>query len=69
MTLLHFVLSPPIPIQIYDTIATFRKRFLQQLKPLFVEILMLAREMGLLKLGTVSLANNNTGILRMSCKY
>lgn len=39
----------------HDTIATFRKRFLQQLKPLFVEILMLAREMGLLKLGKVSL--------------
>jgi transposase len=39
----------------HDTIATFRKRFLQQLKPLFVEILMLAREMGLLTLGKVSL--------------
>jgi transposase len=39
----------------HDTIATFRKRFLKQLKPLFVEILMLAREMGLLKLGKVSL--------------
>ncbi len=39
----------------HDTIATFRKRFLQQLKPLFVEILMLAHEMGLLKLGKVSL--------------
>lgn len=39
----------------HDTIATFRKRFLQQLKPLFVEILMLASEMGLLKLGKVSL--------------
>ena len=39
----------------HDTIATFRKRFIDQLKPLFVEILMLAREMGLLKLGKVSL--------------
>lgn len=39
----------------HDTIATFRKRFLEQLKPLFVQILMLAREMGLLKLGKVSL--------------
>lgn len=39
----------------HDTIATFRKRFLKQLKPLFVQILMLAREMGLLKLGKVSL--------------
>ena len=39
----------------HDTIATFRKRFLDQLQPLFVQILMLAREMGLLKLGKVSL--------------
>lgn len=39
----------------HDTIATFRRRFLQQLKPLFVQILLLAREMGLLKLGKVSL--------------
>ena len=39
----------------HDTIATFRKRFLEQLKPLFVEILLLAREMGLLKLAKVSL--------------
>lgn len=39
----------------HDTIANFRKRFLEQLKPLFVHILMLAHEMGLLKLGKVSL--------------
>lgn len=39
----------------HDTISTFRKRFLDQLKPLFLQILMLAREMGLLKLGKVSL--------------
>jgi transposase len=39
----------------HDTIATFRKRFLEQLKPLFVQILLLAREMGLLKIGKVSL--------------
>lgn len=39
----------------HDTIATFRKRFLDQLQPLFVQILLLAREMGLLKLGKVSL--------------
>jgi transposase len=39
----------------HDTIATFRRRFLAQLKPLFVQILMLAREMGLLKIGKVSL--------------
>jgi transposase len=39
----------------HDTIATFRKRFLNELQPLFVQILLLAREMGLLKLGKVSL--------------
>ena len=35
----------------HDTIAAFRKRFLKQLKPLFVQILLLARTMGFLKLG------------------
>lgn len=39
----------------HDTIATFRKRFLSQIKPLFVQILSLAQQMGLLKLGTVSI--------------
>jgi transposase len=39
----------------HDTIATFRKRFLEQLKPLFTQILVLAREMGLLRLGKISL--------------
>jgi transposase len=39
----------------HDTIATFRKRFLDKLSPLFVQILLLAREMGFLKLGKVSL--------------
>jgi transposase len=39
----------------HDTIASFRKRFLEQLKPLFVQILTLAHEMGLMKLGKVSL--------------
>ncbi len=39
----------------HDTIATFRKRFLDQLQPLFVQILVLAREMGIMKLGKVSL--------------
>ena len=39
----------------HDTIATFRKRFLAELKPLFVQILLIAQQMALLKLGTVSL--------------
>ena len=39
----------------HDTIATFRKRFLTELKPLFVQILLIAKEMDILKLGKVSL--------------
>jgi transposase len=39
----------------HDTIATFRRRFLQEIEALFVRVLELAREMGLLKLGTVAL--------------
>ena len=39
----------------HDTIATFRRRFLKQIEELFVEVLKLAREMGVLKLGTVAL--------------
>jgi transposase len=39
----------------HDTIAAFRRRFLKEVEALFVKILLLAREMGLLKLGTVGL--------------
>ena len=39
----------------HDTIATFRKRFLKELSGLFVQILMIARQMNMLKLGSVSL--------------
>ena len=39
----------------HDTIAVFRRRFLKQIETLFVEVLKLAREMGVLKLGTVAL--------------
>jgi transposase len=39
----------------HDTIAAFRRRFLQQIEPLFVQVLDMAREMGVLKLGTVAL--------------
>ena len=39
----------------HDTIAAFRKRFLKEIGALFVKILLLAREMGVLKLGTVAL--------------
>ena len=39
----------------HDTIAAFRKRFIGQIEPLFVEVLKLARAMGMLKMGTVAL--------------
>jgi transposase len=39
----------------HDTIAVFRKRFLPELKALFVQILLIAEQTGILKLGTVSL--------------
>lgn len=39
----------------HDTIASFRRRFLPQIEPLFVDVLRLAGEMGMLKLGTIGL--------------
>lgn len=40
----------------HDTIATFRRRFLKQIGPLFVQVLRLAREMGVLALEGSGLA-------------
>ncbi|HSO44109.1 MAG TPA: IS1182 family transposase [Rhodoferax sp.] len=39
----------------HDTIATFRRRFLPQVQTLFVQVLMLAREMKCLRLGNIAL--------------
>jgi transposase len=39
----------------HDTLATFRHTFLQDLKEIFVQVLLLAQEAGVLKLGTISL--------------
>ena len=39
----------------HDTIATFRKQFLKELQDLFVQILLLAQERGLLEMGNLSL--------------
>ena len=39
----------------HDSIATFRRRFLPQIEALFVQVLLLAREMKCLKLGTIAL--------------
>jgi transposase len=38
----------------HDTIATFRRRFLKDIEALFVRVLLLARELGVLKMGTVA---------------
>ena len=39
----------------HDTIAAFRRRFLKDIEALSVKVLLLAREMGVLKMGTVAL--------------
>src|SRR6058998_1491169 len=39
----------------HDTLATFRKTFLPELKDLFVQVLLLAQAAGVLKLGNISL--------------
>jgi len=39
----------------HDTIATFRQQFLAELKELFIQVLLIAQEMGKLELGNVSL--------------
>src|SRR5450631_2815545 len=39
----------------HDTLATFRRTFLPEIKELFVQVLLLAQEAGVLKLGTISL--------------
>src|SRR6516165_10961150 len=49
----RFVAANPNPD--HDTIAAFRRRFLKEIEALFVKILLLAREMGVLKMGTVKM--------------
>src|SRR3990172_4872347 len=39
----------------HDSLCTFRKRFLKEIEALFVQVLGIAREMKLLKLGTIAL--------------
>lgn len=39
----------------HDTLATFRRRFLKEIEGVFVQVLLLAKELGFLKLGTVAL--------------
>jgi hypothetical protein len=49
------------------TIATFRRRFLKEIEGLFVQVLALAHEMGILKMGTVAL--DGTKIHPNACRY
>jgi transposase len=51
----------------HDSINTFRKRFLPQLEPLFVQILQIAHGLGILKLGDVSL--DGTKLLANASKH
>lgn len=46
----------------HDTIAAFRKQFLPQLQDLFVQILLLAQQMGLLTLGDLTLSIDGTKV-------
>jgi transposase len=39
----------------HDTIAAFRRRFLKEIEALFVQVLLVARETGVLKMGTIGL--------------
>lgn len=45
----------------HDTLATFRRRFLKEVETLFVQVLVLAREMKLLKLGHIALDGTKIG--------
>jgi len=45
----------------HDTLATFRRRFLKEIEALFVQVLVLAREMKLLKLGHIALDGTKIG--------
>lgn len=51
----------------HDTLAAFRRRFLPQIKDLFVQVLMLAREMKVFKLGRIAL--DGTKVLANASKH
>ena len=52
----------------HDTLATFRRRFGAQLEQLFVQVLMLAREMGMLKLGKISVDGTNVTVRHIGAR-
>ena len=43
----------------HDTIATFRRRFAAKIKKLVVDVLVLARELGMLQMGTIAIDGTN----------
>ena len=45
----------------HDTIAAFRRRFLKDIEALFVKVLLLARKIGVLKMGMVPSAAQTSG--------
>jgi transposase len=51
----------------HDTIWTFRRRFLKEIEGLFVQVPALARDMGMLKMGTVAL--DGTKIHANACQH
>ncbi len=51
-----------------DTIAAFRRRFLKEIEGLFVQVLRLAREMGVLPMGTVALDGTKIQAQRASAR-
>jgi hypothetical protein len=53
----------------HDTIGTFRRRFLKEIEGLFVRLLLLAREMELLKTGTVALARRSTPMSASTARF
>lgn len=52
----------------HDTLAAFRRMFLPELKGLFVQVLLLAQEAGVLKLGTISLDGTKVHADASKCK-
>ena len=47
--------SPQVRLAAHDKRSLSRRRFLKEIEALFVQVLLLARKMGLLKVGTVAL--------------
>lgn len=53
----------------HDTLITFRRRFLPEREQLFVQVLLLAREIKLLKLGTIALDGTRLKAMPASTRH